>query len=51
MTIALLNLIAGNPARQEVSPVLYVEVDVVGVRDRAKRGGLELVLGMTGDPA
>ena len=50
VAVALLDLIAGDLAGHEVSPVLRVEIDVVGVRHRAKRRGLQLVLGVSGDP-
>ena len=51
VAVPLLDLVAGNLAGEELLPCLGVEIDVVGMRHRPKRRGLQLVPGDAGDPA
>ena len=51
MAVALLDLVAGNPAVEQLAQGVRVEIDVLGMRDGPQRRRLELVPGMPGDPA
>ena len=51
MAVALLDLIAGNPAVEQLAQEVLVEIDVLGMSQGPQRRRLEGGPGVTGDPA
>ena len=51
MTVALLGLVAGNPAVEQIAQGVRVEIDVVGMGHGSQRGRLEGGPAVAGDPA
>jgi len=51
VTVPLLDLVVGNLAREEPLEVVGTERNIVRVRDRVQRGGLQIALTIPGDSA
>jgi hypothetical protein len=51
MAVAFLDLVAGDPALEQLSPGVRVEIDVFGVGQDPQRGRLQIGPGVPGDPA